>query len=348
MRRAALLAVALVLTACGSSSAPTASGDQNTGSGAASPSENPITPVASDWSHLESLESLVVADTELEAGWPLQWTAVSQGSLWLPNYEGKPPSVGRLDVESLALQATIDLNSKNDQFPPDATGIFASGQGIWVTLAAQQAVGLIDPATNKLVRRIKVDATPYGLAVYGHDLWIADLEDHQVLRIDTVTGKELARLPMVSPYEIAATQDAVWVSRYDLGNIARIDPSTNEVVDEIEIGGTPGVTLGLGSVWARARDSKLIKRIDPATNEVVAEIPMPSNVYDVEIAGGSVWAAVGPLRGECDNNSQVFRIDPTTNELDGWLDVPCAFSLATDGHHLWANSTGGILTLNAE
>jgi DNA-binding beta-propeller fold protein YncE len=348
VRKEAAVILALVLTACGSS----APSGQATASGTAPASLDPLAPVASDpadLESLESLESLVIAETEIEAGWPLQWTAVSNGSLWLPNFEGQPPTVGRLDTETLELQATIDLKGKKDQFPPDATGIAASRRGIWVTLAAQDAVGLIDPATNELIRRIRVHANPYGLAVQGRDLWIADLEDNQVLRIDSVTGEELGRIAMISPYEIAATRDAVWVSKYDVGNIARIDPATNAVADTIEVGGTPGVTIGLGSVWARARDSKLITRIDPATNQVLAVIPMPSSVYDVEIAGGSVWAAVGPLRGECDDNSYVLRIDPTTHQIDGWLKVPCAFGLATDGHRLWANQTaGGILTINAE
>jgi len=342
MRKAAPLIVAILVAACAS---PAPSPSQ----GVATSSPAPTASLPAALAGLVELDALVSAETVIEAGWPLQWATVMDGSLWLPNFEGAPPSVGRLDTDSLALQETVDLRSEVDQFPPDATGIYGSGEGVWVTLAGQDAVGLIDPATNKVVRRITIEGDAYGLAVDGRDLWITDFENNVVLRVNAKTGKELARIDASGPYEVAVGDDAVWVSEKDSGNLMRIDPDTNAVVDRIGIGGSPGVLVAAGSVWARGRDSKVIKRIDPATNEIVATIDLPSNVFDVEYAGGKIWGAVGPLRGDCSDSAYLVRIDPGTNALDGWIAAPCAFAMATDGRHIWATQDpGGILTVDAK
>lgn len=333
-RAVTLLVLALVVSACGSPLAASPGADAS--ASAASSQRATATPVP-NWAAMEPLDDLV-EQLPTDAGWPLQWAVVAHGSLWIPNFEGDPPHVTRLDPETLETQARIELDGDPEAAPPpDATGIAASPDGIWVTLATQDAVGLIDPATNEVVRRIEVATKPYGIAVDGTDLWVVDL-DRSVRRIDTETGEEIARIAVDAPYDIVVADGVVWVTEFDLGNVVRIDPATNEVVARIQVGGRPGLAVGLGSVWARSNDRRVVRRIDLATNEVIATVALPSNPQDLVIAGGAVWVATQPQRGDCETGSDVVRVNPATNAVDGLVQLPCAFSLATDGDVIWAST----------
>ena len=319
-----------------------------------SASPSPSASAGPDWSALPDLGANIIASTALIAEWPTRFASVTDDGIWLPNMNvGGPPAVARLDTDTMEQTAVIELGGEAGAFPPDAQATAPSAEGIWVALAYQRAVALIDPVTNTVVRRIEVDGAPYSLAVDGESLWIADFENSAVLRIDTATGEELLRTSVVSgPLEIAIGFDSVWVADHDTPYVFRLDPMTGEVAAMIWVGGYPFVTIGFGSVWAGSQNDLQVSRIDPATNEVVATIPMPEHTQDLAVAGDSVWAVAGPQRGACERNSYLVRVDPASDEADGIMDLPCAFGIVSDGRTLWAakakfeGDLGSILSID--
>jgi DNA-binding beta-propeller fold protein YncE len=217
---------------------------------------------------------------------------------------------------------------------------------VWVTLGFQHAIALVDPETNEIARRIEVGGDPYGIAFDGSNLWIANFQVNEVVRVDPESGDIVARFDVAGPTEIAVGENAIWVSEHFEGRAARIDPLTNEVVNQLTVGGRPGVFVALGSLWARSNDRRTVTRIDPDTEETLAIIEVPSNPYDIDLADGSIWVTVSPQRGACERNSHLVRIDPSTNVVDGAIAVPCAFSIVSDGERLWATGGGSMVRID--
>src|SRR5262245_27218104 len=204
------------------------------------------------------------------------------------------------DLGSLAI-------GKKGAFPPDVQSVAAGDGGVWVTLASQHAVALVNPGSGKTVRRVEVPGAPYDVVQAGHDLWIADFEGATITRFDLERDEVVATIAVTEPTDVVFGEGSVWaavhVGRHDEwetiegngGNIARIDPATNKVSALIPVGPRPYyLAVGFGSVWTGSATGASVWRIDVTTNEA-ATIPIGEDgAFDIEVVGDSVWVVVGP------------------------------------------------------
>jgi len=337
-----IIVLVALMSACSDERGGSASASAEPSDPAPSTSQSPSPPAQAEdeWAALPSLEDAVLA-TAPNDGWLAgRYTSAADGSLWIPNgnADGRA-AVARFDAETLEAITTVELGGSDHGLPPDAEASAAGANGVWVTLAYQDAVALIDPATNAESRRITVEGDPYFLVEDGDSLWITDFGGGAVVHVDIASGEELLRVSTLEgPLEVAAAFEAVWVVTH-AGYVVRLDPEFGETIAAISVGGRPGIAIGFDSVWARSDDEGTISRIDPSTNEVVATIELPTFTTDIEVAGDSVWVAGGPQRGSCEDAGYLVRIDPSTNEPDGFMPMDCPTMLATDGIGLWAGTT---------
>ncbi len=265
--------------------------------------------------------------------------AAAFGSLWLPVSDG---SVARLDPATLEVISTTRLTEPGGS-PPDTESLTAAEDGIWVALAADRSVALLDGATGTEIRRVPIGVNGYALAADGLDLWVTDFEHDTILRIDRATGVILATITGIDgPTGVAVGEGGVWVVANGSGRLVRIDPATSAIAAHvINIGRAHKVAVGFGGVWTANGRGSRVSRVDPATNEVVATIPLPGSGFDIEAVGDSMWVTSGP-DPDC-SSSVLSRIDPSTNAIVESLPFDCAWALITDGQSLWLNGdvTGG-------
>jgi YVTN family beta-propeller protein len=100
-----------------------------------------------------------------------------------------------------------------------------SSPRIWTST---NAVGVIDPATNRVVDEVPVGAGPGPLTVGGGAVWVANLQDESVSRIDPVT-RAVTTVPAGGlPADVAFGAGAVWVFLSRTDGFTRIDPAFNE------------------------------------------------------------------------------------------------------------------------
>jgi outer membrane protein assembly factor BamB len=304
------------------------------------PSASPSASAEPDWAALPSLEDAVIASEPIAGPLPGRYTSATAGALWIPNgnADGRA-AVARIDDETLEVVTTIELGGSEHGSPPDAEATAPGANGVWVTLAYQDAVALVDPTANAESRRIAVEGDPYSLVENGDSLWIADFGG-AVVRVDIATGEEQLRVTSINgPTQLAVAFGGVWVADHESGNIVRLDPETGDTVATIPVGGRPGVAIGFDGVWVRSDDEGTVTRIDPSTNEAVATIAMPTFATDIEVAGDSVWVVGGPQRGSCEGTGYLVRIDPESNAVDGHMPMDCPTMLATDVTGLWAGNS---------
>ena len=120
---------------------------------------------------------------------------------------------------------------------------------------------------------------------------------------------------------MAVGEGAVWVPDTDRSMIYKIDPKTNQVAKEIPIDvlgavgipGRSGIAVGEGAVWAITSNNEL-RRYSAEGGAQEAAVSLPSHSSGVIVAFGSVW-----ITGT--GNDELYRVDPTTNQIAATIDL---------------------------
>jgi hypothetical protein len=174
----------------------------------------------------------------------------------------------------------------------------------------------------------------------------------EVRRLDPATGQTVATIDLpagVTPFEILPATDTAWIFGADAGGFSlhRIDPDTDTA--------SAGITYWDGEAppWlyrsaARGDELWMTSQTDPAapdpvyafrvdtrTDTVVATTEIDRQVggdAPVAIGAGAVWIGT--------HDTEITRIDPTTNEVVAAIPLPPTFGtipdvLATD-NAVWA------------
>ena len=159
---------------------------------------------------------------------------------------------------------------------------------------------------------------PAGIAFGSGSLWVANLDDQTVSRVDPKTLQTLRAIPVRGPPTgIATTAAGVWVVESDTSPTAsftssvfvdRIDPEFDTPSVRVRIGNVipsgPGVVAAHGSsVWV-APSTGLLTRLDPRTATVADQRDPNASPAGIAIGDGAVWLT----DSEADN---VVRVDPT-------------------------------------
>ena len=197
-----------------------------------------------------------------------------------------------------------------------AIPVFAFGQGGSggeITVQGN-AVAEIDPGSNKVVGQVpNAGARPSSITYGSGSLWVANLDDQTVSRIDPSTNAVAQDIPVGdTPTGLATSPGAVWVvgSIPTSSSIAvrRIDPRFDSVgkrvlVDNVVPGGAGSVAALGNTVWV-APSSGLLSRFNPGSARVVQQVDPNAGPTAVAVGAGAVWVA------DSDSNT-VSRVDPT-------------------------------------
>ncbi len=174
------------------------------------------------------------------------------------------------------------------------------------------SVAVIDPKTNKLVADVAVGIRPGPVDFGGGAVWVANLDDSTLMRINPKTREVERTIPMqhVFPSDIAAGEGGVWVANGPDNAVVRVSPDANEVVDTIGTNRCSGydaaIAVGGGAVWFVC--SIGIAQIDPGSNRAHRLRYLGLAPRAITFGLGAVWVS------NADNT--VSRINPRTHQVD--------------------------------
>ena len=177
-------------------------------------------------------------------------------------------------------------------------------------------VGIIDPQTNEIVAEIPVGIEPGPVAVGAGSVWVGNLKDRNLTRIDPAqrTATATISLERRTPTGIAVGLGSVWVAHGLLGQLSRVDPQFGQVGEPITVGGaafgSPNGSVALDgvSVWAVFGDSTFA-RLD-AAGSILGQTLAGSQPAGVVTAGGSVWVTNSGEATVQRFNPETFRQGP--------------------------------------
>ncbi len=211
-----------------------------------------------------------------------------------------------LHPNSPTLGINLAYNERRRQGQP-ATALEAEGEFF---LASLEFAALSRPA---VVATIEVQRDPQGVVADGRAVWVAELANGSVARIDPRTNSVAKRYPIgPRPVGLAISEGAVWVTVNGANEVWTIDVQADEVSGRpIKVGREPlDIAVGWGSVWVTNVANGTVSRIDPRTRQVIATIPVGSEPSGLAVGTTGVWVTDF---GE----SRLWRIDPRTNQVAG-------------------------------
>jgi hypothetical protein len=253
-------------------------------------------------------------------------------------------------------------------------GALATDSAVWV-LTSDRRLIRVDSASNTVTATVPLPDSEwpeYALASGMGSIWVTVASPDtngqpkldSVLRIDAVTARVIARIPVLhSPEGVASTPSGIWTANHrsdsaetnttGVFTVSHVDPATNSEAARVPVEtrhdedthaafccGPQGMTAAAGSIWTtdpQASGNGVVIRIDPTTNAVQAAITSPRAPACGNLAGNdtSVWFV-----SNCDD-SDVVRIDPATNKVVATISVAATtLDIALGNGSVWVVEEG--------
>ena len=204
------------------------------------------------------------------------------------------------------------------------------------------SLAVVDPETERIVEAITVGKRPGPVAFGAGSLWVGNLDDRSVTRVDATSHAVLGNifLDRRTPTGLAFGFGALWVAQGARGDVLRIDPQFNEPAPSVDVGDTAfgsqngSVAVDAEWVWAVFGDSTLA-RIDPSTGRVAEETRAGSLPAGIAVGSGSIWVSNS-------GDATVTRYNPasfTGGPLDPIYNVSARPTGVAAGEAIWVTNT---------
>ena len=230
-----------------------------------------------------------------------------------------------------AFDATLTLSTAQRAALERATASATGSGALSLVLRAGSATrcALLVPRPMA-VARIATGEEASGVAVDGEAIWVTNIFDDTLSRIDPVSNVVTASIP-VPGYPAGVVSDglSVWVTHLSTGMLSRVDIATREVAETISVGALPGnLALAAGAVWVVVEGENLVMKVDPRTDEILDAIEVAPDPFGIAAVGDTLWVT-SPGAGV------VTRIDATSGEVVAEIDVPDAYDVAASADAVW-------------
>jgi YVTN family beta-propeller protein len=161
----------------------------------------------------------------------------ARSALGLAETRPAPPSTPRWALPAVAALAALVVAAL-------AFVLLRESGGGGLSAISPNSVGVVDPGSNKLVAEVPVGIDPESVAVGEGAVWVANVEDETVSRINPVT-RERGRTIDVGDYpsDVVVAGGTVWVALGALAELTRIDPAQDRAATPTPALG-PGVPCG--------------------------------------------------------------------------------------------------------
>ena len=180
-------------------------------------------------------------------------------------------------------------------------------------VAAANTLAAINTHSDRIESVVGVGAGPGAVTFGSGSLWVANVDDQTVSRVDPVTLRTVRTISFDEPpVGIASTDTAVWVVASNPSAptvpVSRIDPLFDTVehvtdVGNVALGAPPAVAAQGGDLWVAPLAGD-VTQLDPATGAVERHIDPNAGPVGLAIGAGAVWVT--------DNQADtVTRVDPT-------------------------------------
>jgi len=162
----------------------------------------------------------------------------------------------------------------------------------------------------------RVPAHPTGVAVTGHELWVAAPQSGALTVLDTRTGRRIGDPVRTggTPTRLALGATAAWVADTARGSVIPVRRSNDHAYEPLRVGAdVSDVALSARVVWALDSAGGVVRTIEPG-GRPIRELPIGPDAVD--IAADDRWV-VGVSAG----NAELTWIDARARRVAGRLSL---------------------------
>jgi ABC-type transport system substrate-binding protein/class 3 adenylate cyclase len=179
------------------------------------------------------------------------------------------------------------------------------------TAVAVNSIVALD-SSGSVAATVSVGARPVAIASGSGALWVANLDDRSVTRVDASSQQAVRTIPIGdAPTALAATRTTVWVTD-STGAVSKIDPRYDRLTFTRRLapsgsffgGKVRPVLAAFGSLWIVDPDG-FVSRIDAGSARRTGSVGVGNDPSAIAAGAGSVWVTNR-------SDGTVTRIDPTT------------------------------------
>ena len=171
------------------------------------------------------------------------------------------------------------------------------GRLLWVSVFGAGKVVAIDPRSAQIVYRVPVLGQPEGIAAAFGAIWVVRQAAHKLTRLSS-NGTVGASYPLgPEPRLVASSAHDLFVADVVDGTITRIDPSTGaRTVSGKVCDGAQDVVDASGTLWVACTSSDRVVGVDETTLHVTARLHVGGEPDGERIAAGALYlvATTGP------------------------------------------------------
>lgn len=141
---------------------------------------------------------------------------------------------------------------------------------VWVANDGSGTLARIDPATNRVTRRVRLRPGLFSVTHGFGALWAVNYKTGALSRVDPTSGRVRTVRVGGVPFDVAGAFGRVWVTAWEAGRLIEVDPRSLRVVRRIAIGPRPtGLHVVGGALWVGfGRSATAIARLDPKSRNV--------------------------------------------------------------------------------
>jgi class 3 adenylate cyclase len=179
------------------------------------------------------------------------------------------------------------------------------------TAVAANSVVALDPS-GSIAATVPVGARPVAITSGAGALWVANLDDQSVTRVNLASQEFVRNIPIGdAPTALAATSAAVWVTD-STGDVSKIDPRYDRLTPTRSLAASGGflggavrpMLVAFGWIWIVNPDG-YVSRLDPDSAQGMGSVGVGNGPSAIAAGAGSVWVTNSA-------DGTVTRIDPTT------------------------------------
>ena len=224
-----------------------------------------------------------------------------------------------------------------------ATEITSGGSRSGIATLAGDSVGLIDPASGRIIAQFPLGTAPTQVVADTNAVWTLNVNDATIARADLATGASHRVGIGATPVAMALGAGSIWVSYATAGGqgpygVLRFDPDTlaprgHTIIDPRASwsGQTLPLVATADAVWVAAPGR--LFRIDPASGKVTLTVPLSAPRL-----GSNTLASLAELRdtiwAQTDTGS-IVQIDERSGAVTRAGRLPLVGPIAAGGGSLW-------------
>ena len=277
-----------------------------------------------------------------------------------------------LGVLALVASPHVVARIPTGDSPGGATAAYGA---VWVANDASGTLARIDPATNRVTRRVRLRPGLFSVTHGFGALWAVNYKTGALSRVEPRSGRARSVRVGGVPFDVVAAFGRVWVTAWEAGRLVEVDPRSLRVVRRSAIGPRPtGLHVAGGALWIGfGRSATEIARLDPKSRKI-QRVPVGVRAPSWFVSGAAgLWIQAGDNvlvhveRGKVADRltfgrtlaqgalapdgtiwvpdkeeSVVYRVDPATARVLGSFPAGPGAFLALRAHgSMWVTSYAG-------